>query len=513
MTETEMADIALEMTGIVKEFPGVRALDAASLKIRSGDIHGLVGENGAGKSTIIKVLAGIYTPEAGIVTIAGQRITPHTPAMIHAAGVRFIHQELHLVPSFTVAESVFMGQEVQGRFGLDTRAMKSRAAAFLRDVLGVEIAPERLVRDLGTAERKLVQIARALIDAQARIVVFDEPTAPLASAEVAMLMQAIARLKAQGITILYVSHYLSEIEDICDAVTVFRNGRDVASLAPMRKGLGPEMISAMVGRELGDIYPARGRTAGAKLLSLDGLSGTGFKPVSLHLHRGEILGIAGLIGSGREELVDTLFGLSRAQSGQLHLNGTPISNRSPSDAIARGIVLVPRDRRQDGLVLPMSVAENITLATLEQDAIAGLENRARAHARSAEKIRELDIRPANPDAIVRFLSGGNQQKVVLARWLARKADIFMLDEPTVGVDIGAKAEIYTIIDQLARDGAGVLVSSSDPGELIGLCDRILVMMRGQIIAELRPEEQGIDDLIALTTGAVPAPAAKGGAYA
>lgn len=508
-----MTDFALEMTGIVKEFPGVRALDAANLVLRRGEVHGLVGENGAGKSTIIKVLAGIYTPEHGTATVEGQQIAAITPKAMHDAGIRFIHQELHLVPHFTVAESVFMRQELQGPFGLSTRRMMRQATAFLRDTLGVEIAPDALIRDLGTAQRKLVQIARALIDAKARIVVFDEPTAPLASAEVRMLMDAIARLKAQGITILYVSHYLNEIIEICDSVTVFRNGRDVARFDPVHPGLGPDMIAAMVGRDLADIFPPRARSPGAEVLALSQVAGTGFEGISFQLRRGEILGLAGLIGSGREELVDALYGLGRIRSGRVSLRGADVVINSPAAAIAHGMVLVPRDRRNDGLVLPMSVSENITLATLEQDATAGLERRASAQARSTQKIRELDIRPANPAAIVRFLSGGNQQKVVLARWLARNADVFVLDEPTVGVDIGAKAEIYSIIDRLAQAGTGMLVSSSDPGELIGLCDRILVLMRGRIVAELDPKTQGIDDLIALTTGAASGTAASGAATA
>lgn len=503
-----MTETALALRDIVKTFPGVRALDSASLSLHPAEIHGLVGENGAGKSTIIKVLAGIYTPDSGQVQIGGHTLDAITPATIHAAGIRFIHQELHLVPHFTVTEAIFMGHELAGPFGLQRRKMQAQAEAFLRDRLGVSIPGSRLVRDLGTAERKLVQIARALIDGQARIVVFDEPTAPLASAEVQTLMDAILRLKQQDIAILYVSHYLSEIMDICDRVTVFRNGRDVAVFDEVTDALGPKMISAMVGRSLSDIYPAKDRTIGTVTLQVDNLSGPGFERVSFNLHKAEILGIAGLIGSGREELIDTLYGLARAKSGRVLLHGKAARMRSPSDAIAQGVVLVPRDRRNDGLVLPMTVAENITLATLDKDATLGIENRAHARKRATQKVQELDIRPANPGAIVRFLSGGNQQKVVLARWLARNAGVFMLDEPTVGVDIGARSEIYSVVNRLAQDGAGILISSSDPAELIGLCDRILVMLRGRVVAEFDPSRQGMDDLIALSTGAAAAPQAS-----
>lgn len=500
-----MTETALALRDIVKTFPGVRALDSASLTLYPAEIHGLVGENGAGKSTIIKVLAGIYMPDSGQLQIGGRTLDAITPAKIHAAGIRFIHQELHLVPHFTVTEAIFMGQELAGPFGLQGAKMRAQAEAFLRDRLGVIIPGNRLIRDLGTAERKLVQIARALIDGQARIVVFDEPTAPLASAEVQTLMDAIIRLKQHNIAILYVSHYLNEIMDICDRVTVFRNGSDVAVFDDVHDALGPKMISAMVGRSLSDIYPPKTRSKSGAVMQAKTLSGPGFENVSFALHKGEILGIAGLIGSGREELVDTLYGLVRPKGGSLHLHGKPARIHTPSDAIAQGVVLVPRDRRNDGLVLPMTVSENITLATLEEDATFGVERRSHAHDRAAQKIKELDIRPANPGAIVRFLSGGNQQKVVLARWLARNASVFMLDEPTVGVDIGARSEIYGVVSRLAQNGAGVLVSSSDPAELIGLCDRILIMLRGRIVAEFDPGRQSMDDLIALSTGATDAP--------
>lgn len=496
-----MTGSALRLEGIMKSFPGVRALDDVGLDVRPGEIHGLVGENGAGKSTIIKVLAGIYRPDAGSLSVDGVTIDPITPEAVHEAGVRFIHQELYLVPHFTVAECVFMGQEVSGRFGLATRAMRRRTEAFLRDTMAVDIPADRLIRDLGTAERKLVQIARALIDDSARVVVFDEPTAPLASEEIKTLMAAIARLKARGIAILYVSHYLSEITDTCDRVTVFRHGRNVAVFDDVHDELGPQLIAAMVGRELADLYPARDRSAGAPLLTLDRFSGPGFRDVSLTLHRGEILGIAGLIGSGREELIDTLYGLRRATAGELRLGDKPLKISTPTDALEAGMVLVPRDRRHDGLVLPMTVSENVNLATLDEVSRYGLENRAAARARAREQVKALDIRPADPGAITRLLSGGNQQKVVLGRWLVKDARVYLLDEPTAGVDVGARSEIYGLVDRLARQGAGIVVSSSDPGELIGICDRILVMMRGEIIAELPAEGLEMDRLIAVTTGA------------
>lgn len=496
-----MSEFALSLRDIVKTFPGVRALDSASLSVRVGEVHGLVGENGAGKSTIIKVLAGVYTPDSGSLQIFDSTIRPITPQTVHDAGVRFIHQELHLVPHFTVVEAVFMGQEISGLLGIDQKEMHTRTQRFFTDTLGVDIDPNALIADLGTAERKLVQIARALVDQQARIVVFDEPTAPLANDEVGMLMAAIARLKEQGISILYVSHYLNEITDLCDRVTVFRNGKDVAVFDDIHDATGAELISAMVGRDLADIFPARSEPSGQLLLEIDGLSGPGFADVSLRVGRGEIVGIAGLIGSGREELIDTLYGLMRPTTGHVRLNGSLMRIQSPADAVDQGVVLVPRDRRNDGLVLPMTVAENITLATLEEVSRFGIINGPRGTSRSETQIKALDIRPKNANAISRLLSGGNQQKVVIGRWLTRSADVFLLDEPTVGVDIGARAEIYALISRLANEGAGIVVSSSDPGELLGLCNRIAIMMRGEMVDVLDAKALDLDTLIAATTGA------------
>lgn len=503
-----MAEFVLRMSDIVKEFPGVRALDAASLSIKSGEIHGLVGENGAGKSTIIKVLAGVYKSESGTVEVDGLNIDPVTPTNVHEAGVRFIHQELHLVPHFTVAESVFTAQEIHSWRGLAKRRMRDMAEAFLRDKLAISISGHRLIRDLSTAERKLVQIARALIDGKARLVVFDEPTAPLASEEVETVMRAITQLKSSGISILYVSHYLDEITSICDRVTVFRQGENVGVFDTITKESGRELISAMVGRDLGSLYPNGDRTIAEPILQLRDFELSGaFRKISLSAHVGEILGIAGLIGSGREELVDCLYGLKRPSGGALLLNGQKVHLKSPAEAVGNGIVLVPRDRRHDGLVLPMTVLENTTLATLDKISVFGLEQRKKALKLTGEQIEKLDIRPPDPNAITRFLSGGNQQKVVLARWLAKQAKIFILDEPTVGVDVGAKVEIYQLIEDLAENGATVIVSSSDPAELIGICDRVVVLMRGEINQSMKTEKLTVDHLVAATTGASSPPGA------
>lgn len=495
-----MADTLLKMHDITKSFPGVLALDGVDLEVHRGEIHGLVGENGAGKSTIIKALAGVYSIDGGSVTVDGTTLPDVTPRAIHAAGVRFIHQELHLVQHFTVTESVFMGQEISTLTGLSRSDMRRQAEGFFRDALGTEISGKTLIRDLGIAERKLVQIARALIDGEAKLVVFDEPTAPLSSGEVDKLFTAISKLKERGIAMIYVSHYLAEITDICDRVTVLRNGQNVQVFEDVSANSADPMITAMVGRELDALFPDGSRSAAAPILAIEGLCHGQFSDVDLTVHAGEIVGIAGLIGSGREELIDTLYGLKFATGGTMTFEGDALRLPSPASAVAAGIVLVPRDRRHDGLVLDMSVSDNVNLASLDDISTALIERRGRGMAKADDVAEKLDIRPRDPSATSRNLSGGNQQKVVLGRWLTRGAKLFMLDEPTVGVDVGAKVEIYALVEKLAADGAGVLVSSSDPGELVGLCDRVIVMLRGKVISEMTTDEFGVDHLISLTTG-------------
>lgn len=495
-----MTDALLKMCEITKSFPGVLALDKVDLEVAAGEIHGLVGENGAGKSTIIKVLAGVYQANSGTVAIDGVSLADVTPRSVHDAGVRFIHQELHLVQHFTVTESVFMGQEEQTLTGLNKRAMRQKAEAFFETALGTKMSGSTLIRDLGIAERKLVQIARALIDNQAKLVVFDEPTAPLTSGETGKLFTAIRKLKEQGIAMIYVSHYLAEITGICDRVTVLRNGQNAGRFEEVFDDSAPAMISAMVGREIDELFPTTEHRPAEARLELDSLSSDKFDDVSFTVHRNEIVGVAGLVGSGREDLIDTIYGLRKPRSGTMKIDGQAQNFRAPADAVAAGIALVPRDRRHDGLVLSMSVSDNINLAALDAVSRMSLESRSAAKHVAEDMSEKLDIRPRNVEATARLLSGGNQQKVVLGRWLNKGADVFILDEPTVGVDVGAKVEIYQHIENLAKDGVSVLVSSSDPGELIGLCDRILVMLRGKIVAEVKTKGLGVDELVALTTG-------------
>ncbi|MGC4152344.1 MAG: sugar ABC transporter ATP-binding protein [Propionicimonas sp.] len=493
--------LALNMTGISKSFPGVLALDNANLSVLPGEVHGLVGENGAGKSTIIKVLAGVYRRDAGEVEVGGVALPEVSPRTVHERGVRFIHQELHLVPHLTVAESVFMGQERAGWLGLDRRGMTKAAEKFLSESLGADLSGRTLVKDLSPAERKLVQVARALIDGQASLVVFDEPTAPLAADEVERVFEAIAALKSRGNAILYVSHYLAEIAALCDRVTVFRNGRDEGVVDRPSEKSDEEIIRLMIGRSIDQMFPSSQRAPGEPRLAVRGLTdGQRLAPVDLDVRAGEIVGIAGLLGSGREELIDLLFGLERKRGGTTAVDGEAARLSSPHRALARGMALVPRDRRHDGLVLDMTVTDNVNLATMEKVSSFGLVNTRRALEACTRMIKTMDIRPPDPEKRTRLLSGGNQQKVVLARWLAADTKVFVLDEPTVGVDVGAKSEIYRLLNQLADSGAAVLVSSNDSAELLGVCDRVVVLVRGEVVADLPTADLTLDELIAITTG-------------
>ena len=481
------------------------------MEIKAGEVHGLIGENGAGKSTLIKCLAGIYRPEGGGVKIDGVEIEPGRPSVLYKAGLRFIHQELELVPTFNIAEQVFLGQEKTAFLRMDTREMHRALRHFFHETLDFPISSTALIRDLGTAARKLVQVAMALIDGQAKYVVFDEPTAPLPSREIDILLRAIARLRERGIGILYVSHYLNEVLSLCDRVTVLRNGKAVDLIDPVLPHCGQQMVRAMVGRDLTSLYPEKPKSFGKSFFEVSSLSiAKSFTDINLHVRAGETVGLAGLAGSGRRALIATLFGEMLWQKGTVTIDGRAKRFKSAADAVANHIVLLPGDRRHSGLVLDMNVRDNINLPSMEAVATLGLENRRKACERAHDLIRALDIRPKDDTAFARNLSGGNQQKVVLAKWLARSARLFLLEEPTVGVDVGAKSEIYGLVRQTASTGAGFLISSSDPAELAGLCDRVLVMVRGQIVAELSGKTLNVDQIVAITTGAIAQDSAQGG---
>ena len=503
---TDAHPAALELRDVVKHFDGVPALRVASLKVPHGTVHGLIGQNGAGKSTLIKILAGIHAADSGTIAVDG--IAQARAAAIHssASGIGFIHQERLLPPTFTVAEALWLGDErtigprvAGGLKLLDVRRMQRDTRDALHTHFGVDVAPNRLIGDLSVAEQQIVQITRELIR-EPRILVFDEPTAALVSREVDRLLQTIDRLRQRGLTILYVSHYLNEIAAICDGVTVLRDGVDVAHV-DARTTPTEALVTAMIGAQAeAKTSASAARTPRDVVLSVRNLSAPGrFEDVSFDLRRGEIVGLTGLLGSGGKSVVRSLFGLERGVQGEI--DGKTVRLRRPQDAVRQHIAFVPEDRRAHGVAPALSVRENTTLASLARFSRFGLLAQHRETSTVQRLIEELAVRTSGTETPVRHLSGGNQQKVALAKWLSRTSSLYLLDEPTVGVDVGAKIEIYRLLDRLARDGAGVLLFSSDLIELLGVTDRVLVMARGRIVRELVSREADSQDVLAWATGA------------
>ncbi|PZM15342.1 sugar ABC transporter ATP-binding protein [Rhizobium tubonense] len=495
----------IRLEEISKHFGGAQALAGASLFVRRGSVHGLVGQNGAGKSTLIKLLAGLHHPDGGRIEIDGRTFDRLTPHLAEELGIHFIHQDRLLVPTFTVGEALFLGREIRiaGTPFLDRRAMQRRASEILNDYFAIRLPNGALISELSTAEKQIVQITRALLN-QPKVLVFDEPTAALVRREADILFRLIRRLRDEGITVIYISHYLNEIEELCDHVTVLRNGQSVASL-PIRETTASAIAKLMIERDIEDMFPKRDVVLGEDILKLDGLTSVGkYRDVSMTLRRGEVLGITGLLGSGAKELIRTLFGLETATSGSIEVAGVATRSVTPSQATDRHIALVPEDRRRHGVALDLSVGENITLSSLRSFTRFGFLNRNRERSEADALIRRLEVKTAGREALVRTLSGGNQQKVAIAKWLSRHSEIYLLDEPTVGVDIGSKVEIYTLIGDLAARGAGVIVLSSDLPELVGVTDRILVFFRGRVVREFQSSLTTPDEVLAQSTGSAEA---------
>jgi ABC-type sugar transport system ATPase subunit len=469
--------------GLHKRYGGVHALRGARLTVNPGEIHALVGENGSGKSTLLKILSGEIQADSGEVAVAGERVAFRRPTDALRSGIAAVTQETTLAPDLSVAENVFLGRRLARRGPVvDWRTTRRRAAAALRR-LGLDVDPSWPVRRLRPDQQQMVEIARAL-SMDARVVILDEPTSSLTDDEVAALFRVVRALRGDGVATIFVSHRLPEVFEIAERVTVLRDGRTVGEAAAADLDRG-RLIELMVGRALADLEPPPAAGSGEAALSVRGLSLPGaYADVDLDVAPGEIVGLAGLVGAGRSELLETLFGLERPRSGSIHVGGTPRSFRSPRHAIAAGVAFVPADRKLQGLVLEMSVRENLVMA-----ATASL-----TRARTPSPRRELDIvrrafdrmriRAHSTRAPVATLSGGNQQKVVLGKWLATRPRVLLLDEPTRGVDVGAKSEIYKLLFEAAEDGVAILVSSSENPELLTLCDRILVMFRGRVAAEL-----------------------------
>ena len=491
---------ALSMRGISKSFGVVRALVETDFDVARGEIHGLVGQNGAGKSTIIKILAGLFKPDAGTIDIDGIRCDHPSPKLIEDLGVYIIHQDRLLVPTFTVSEALFLGHELGFAGMLDRRRMLKEADRLLRHYFGIVIPPDTLVVDLTTAQQKIVQITRALLH-KPKILVLDEPTAALVKREVDSLFVTLRRLRQDGIATVYVSHYMQEIEDLCDRVTILRNGAKIATVDPKVTPMS-EIVGMMIARNIEEMFPKRRIAKGEPVLELRGLGFAGaFGDVSLQVRRGEIVGLTGLLGSGAKELLHCVYGLKRATAGEIEVAGRIEVMKSPKTAVGRGIAMVPEDRRTHGVALGLSVRENVTLASLDRYGTAGFLDAAKERRGVDGLIDTLAIKTSGREALVRQLSGGNQQKVVLAKWLSRASSIYVLDEPTVAIDVGSKVEIYHLLNKLAAEGAGILMMSTDLLELVGMCDRIAVMYRGRITKTFEAADTTGDELLIWATGA------------
>jgi ribose transport system ATP-binding protein len=493
---------AAAVSGVSKTYPGVQALRDVSFDILPGEVHVLVGENGAGKSTLVKILSGAVQPDTGSISASGNVLRLPTPHAARAAGISTVHQELSLVPDLSVTQNIFLGREpgLGGSVLLRRAAMEREARRLLRD-MGLDLDPNVPVRRLSLAVRQVVEIVRAL-SVRSRVLILDEPTSSLSEQECEELFGRIRQVTAEGVGVLYISHRLEELSRVGNRVTVLRDGRVVAPGLPATTPLS-ELIHLMVGRSLDEEFPSRNVERGGPVLQVRNLSVPGrVHDVSLEVHAGEVLGIFGLVGAGRTELLRAIYGLDRTSGGQIERDGRAVRIRSPREAIAARVALVPEDRHGQGLVLPMSVGDNICLSVLSECTRGGLLSRLLTGRLAHRFMDRLRIKAPGPRTGVLGLSGGNQQKVVIARALAAGPEVLLLDEPTRGVDVGAKTEIYELVGELIAEGKGVVVVSSEMLEVLGLADRILVMRKGRISAELSRAEATQERLLEAALPAV-----------
>lgn len=491
-------DPILKMEGITKTFPGVKALDGVDLELYKGEIHALLGENGAGKSTLMKVLTGIYQPQAGEIYFKGQKVDFAGPRAAQQAGLSIIHQELKLLPDLTVAENVFLGREKLKGIFVDFAELKEKTAQVLAK-LGVEIEPGTKVRELNIGSQQMVEIAKA-ISQQAEILVMDEPTSSLTPSEAELLFDLIERLREQEISIIYISHKIEEIFQLCDRVTVLRDGAKVGEVAVEETDRN-QLVHMMVGRDIEERFPKIKQQRGDKILEVENLSvPEKIKDASFSVYKGEVLGIAGLMGAGRTELAKTIYGVFEPEEGKISYKGREIELDSPQEAIDLGFYYLSEDRQEEGLVLTESVEHNISLSILNRIKRGGLIDESQEGNLARKYIDELEIKTPDEKRLVKSLSGGNQQKVVIAKVLSTEPELVILDDPTRGIDVGAKREIYNLINDFIDQGVAVILISSELPEVLNLSHRILVMHEHEIAGEIEAQEASQEKIMNLATG-------------
>lgn len=489
----------LALDGITKTFPGVKALSEVSLKLYPGHVTALVGENGAGKSTVVKILTGIYQPDGGSILVDGQPTHFLAAQAAADAGITAIHQETVLFDELSVAENIFLGHAPRGKFGLIDWAEMERRSTEILESIGAEIDPSTKLRDLGIANKHLVAISRAL-SIDARVVIMDEPTAALSHKEIEELYELVEKLKAQGKAILFISHKFDEIFRIADRYTVFRDGQFIGD--GLIKDIGEAgLVKMMVGRDVDHIFPSRDSNIGDEVLVVENFNHpTEFADIGFTLKRGEILGFYGLVGAGRSEFMQSLFGITKPSSGSVRIDGAEVSVSSPADAVAQGIVYVPEDRGKQGAITALPIFQNVTLPSLGRTSKNGFLQLAEEFKLAREYTERLDLRAASLDTNVGNLSGGNQQKVVIAKWLATQPKVIILDEPTKGIDIGSKAAVHEFMAELAAQGLAVIMVSSEIPEILGMSDRVIVMREGRMVAELTADDLTPETLVRHAAG-------------
>jgi rhamnose transport system ATP-binding protein len=489
----------VELRGISKAYGGVHAVEDVSFEIAAGSTHALVGENGAGKSTLVKILTGVVQPDEGAVLVDGEPRSIRDPSAAHALGIVAMFQDPTVFEDLTVAENVFAGRYPRRRFrAVDWKAMRRDASRILAEI-GADFAPDAPVRGLGVADRQLLEIAKAL-SSSARLLIMDEPTAALTPNEVDNLFAVVRGLQERGVSVLFISHRLEEVTASTDTVTVLRDGRHVAT-RPTAEVTHGELIRLMVGRSLDQLFPKEEAEIGEPVLRAEGLTRRGvFSDVSFEVRRGEIVGLAGFVGSGRTEVARCIFGIDRLDGGRLELEGRSFRPRSPRAALKRGLAYLPEDRLRQGLIQPMSIERNASMAVLPELARGGILRPWRERRLARRYMESLRIRATAPTQVVRSLSGGNQQKVVLAKWLATEPRVLILDEPTHGVDVGTKADVHRTISQLAAQGLAILLISSELPEILGMADRVLVIREGRLVGELSRAEATEESIVGAAAG-------------